>query len=191
MFKAFDDPKGNFSFFPLPSLFFLDPSPFGNGALLVLKKFALNSTALSAAHGAGIKQAAGQVISTFGKDQGSLEVYGLTDRSGSETINMTVSAARANTVLRAVKAALGLSDFHMTSSMGLGERFADEYQENRDNTKNENMRGVACYFWESISTARDPMLVTSIKFAKPPNGGPLLGPLFLGRFRSTPPSPFA
>lgn len=191
MFTAFDDPSGHFSFSPLPAKFFLDQSPFGGGALLVLNKFDKNSTSTNARHGMGIARAVAQVISAFGPQKGLLEVYGISDRTGSESINLTISAARARNALAQVKGALGLSDFNMTSSAGLGERFADEYFQDKDLSNDANMRGVACYFWESISVAQDPVLVLSIKFATPPKGNTMLGPLFLGRFRSSPPSPFA
>lgn len=191
MFTPFSDPGGNFAFVPMPAKLFSDPPVFGGGALLVLNQFATNATSISAKHSAGIKFAAAQVRANFGQDEGVLEVYGVTDRTGSEKVNNTISAARARNVLTTVKATLGLSEFHLTASAGLGERFADEYRQEKDGSKDANMRGVACYFWESIATARDPMLVLSIKFARPPKGDVLLAPLFLGRFQSSPPSPFA
>ncbi|MET3691828.1 hypothetical protein ABID43_001353 [Methylobacterium goesingense] len=191
MLKPFDDPAGYFSFSPIPSKFFLDPPVFGGGGLLVLNKFKTNSASLSAQHGIGIKLAVAQVLTNFGRDQGNLELYGVTDRAGSETYNMTLSAARARSTLTAVKAALGLSEIHLCSSAGLGERFADEYYGEADKTHDAAFRGVACYFWDSLATAHDPGLRLAIQFARPPKGERILGPLYLGRYRSSPPSPFA
>lgn len=194
MFAPVDDPKGNWSFVPIPRKFFLEATPFGGGAVLILNKFLNNSGAVLTTHSPGIAVAIAQARANFGPGNGVLEVYGLTDRTGSDAYNLDLSAKRAKNALLFLKVGLGLSDFNLTWSAGLGERFAAEYYQEKDSTIDANFRGVACYLWDSFSTATDIALQLHIKFASPPGGAgaerSLLGPLHLGRFRSSPPSPF-
>ncbi|GJD54755.1 OmpA family protein [Methylobacterium dankookense] len=195
MFKPFDDPKGCFSFQGLPSKFFLDPSPFGNGALLILHQYANNAMDIDSRHVSGVKQAVAQVRETFGESSGALEFYGITDRTGSDSYNKTLSTTRARNALNRFIAELGFTNSNHTFSNGLGESFDAEYFDAKDGTAHAGFRGVACYFWESSLTARDPVLTTSIAFAKPHSKGSaqessLLGPLHLGRLRANPRSTF-
>jgi hypothetical protein len=195
MFKAFEDPKGCFSFQPIPSKFFLEPSPFGNGALLILHRYANNASDIDSRHVFGVKETVAQVRETFGERSGALEFYGISDRTGSDRYNKALSAAKAKNALNRFVAELGFQSFNHTFSNGLGETFEAEYFDAKDGTAHEGFRGVACYFWESSSTARDPMLTTSIAFAKPHSKGSaqetsLFGPLHLGRLRATPRSTF-
>jgi hypothetical protein len=197
MFTAVSSPTGHFTLLPIPEEFFETPSPFGSGALLVLNKFANNSAALQAAHLEGILIAAAQAKQTFGANGGACEAYGLTDRTGSEQLNLELSARRAKAALTAMSEAMGFQDFNTQFSNGLGERFADEYFQLRDGKegRDDNFRGVACYFWESFSTATDTALRINVAFASPPAGGggrrrTFLAALHLGRHRAQPASPF-
>jgi OmpA family len=196
MFIPTDSPTGHFTLLPMPREFFETPPPFGGGALLVLNKFANNSASLRAEHMVGIRIAAAQAAATFGPSTGSLEVYGLTDRTGSEQLNKDLSGRRARAALEALRAAMGLGDFRATFANGLGERFAAEYFELADNSRDDMFRGVACYLWESFTMARDPILRLEISFATPPTGGSprrrvFLAALHMGRLRAQPASPFA
>ena len=195
MFTAVDSPTGHFALVPIPARFFEVPPPFGAGALLVLNRFANNSAALLPPHMAGIQIAAAQARSSFGSSSGACEVYGITDRTGSETLNRELSKRRAQAALSALTSAMSLLDGAITFSNGLGERFADEYFQASDNSRDENFRGVACYIWESFATATDPFLKVNVAFAAPPLGGGdgrrvFLAALHMGRHRAQPLSVF-
>ena len=196
MFTFIDSPTGQFTLLPFPAEFFDTASPFGNGALLLLNQFANNSAVLRAAHVQGILIAAAQASATFGTGFGALEVYGLTDRTGSEALNLELSTRRAQAALSALSSAMALGSTNVVFSNGLGERFADEYFQKADNTRDAQFRGVACYLWESFSTAIDPILRLNVSFAAPPTGGGgkrrlFLGALHMGRLRAQPRPPFA
>jgi hypothetical protein len=192
MFSEVRSPTGHFSLLPLPAIFFDIPPPFGAGAMLVLNKFANNSSKLLPQHMIGISTAASQ-----GKGiVGACEVYGITDRAGSEDLNKALSVKRANAALTALKTALSLESFNTVFANGLGERFADEYFKNADNSREAGFRGVVCYLWQSFATATDASLKINVAFASPPDGGgdrrrAFLAPLHMGRLRTTPRSPFA
>jgi hypothetical protein len=202
MFSRVDSNTGHFKILPLPADLFLDPSPFGDGALLFLKKFDNNSAALLPAHSQGILLAAGQALATFGQNsRPALEAYGITDRSGSDALNKSLSTKRAQNALDAMIAAMSLSSDRITFANGLGERFADEYFQIKDDRsdpsfRNENFRGVALYIWQSLSTAQETGLRLNVAFAAPPTGGGpgrknFLSFLHLGRIRALPRSPFS
>jgi hypothetical protein len=196
MFLKTLGPKAQFTLLPMPPQFFELPQPFGGAALLVLNDFATNSARLTPEHIAGIRLAAAQASLTFGPRTGSLEVYGVTDRAGSEKLNKDLSNRRASAALEALQSAMGLGEFGVKFANGLGERFAAEYFEDPDNSRQAGLRGAACYLWDSFSTARDTILRLEISFAAPPTGGgsfrrAFLGPLHMGRHRTSPPSPFA
>ena len=95
MFTEVRSPTGHFSLLPFPSNFFETPPPFGAGGLLVLNRFKNNSADLLPEHLAGIQLAAGQANLTFGVGSGACEVYGITDRTGSEDLNRELSSRRA------------------------------------------------------------------------------------------------
>jgi hypothetical protein len=195
VFTEVRSPTGHFSLIPVPSRFFETPPPFGAGALLVLNRFKNNSADLLPEHMVGIQLAAGQANLSFGVGSGACEVYGITDRTGSEELNRELSSRRASAALAALSGAMGLLDGTIRFSNGLGERFADEYFQLADGKpgQDENFRGAACYLWESFATATDPFLRVSVAFAAPPNGGEsrsFLAALHMGRLRAQPASPF-
>jgi hypothetical protein len=102
---------------------------------------------------------------------------------------------RAEAAMDGIRASMSLQG-NIVFANGLGERLADEYFQLPDDTRNANFRGVACYLWESFSTARDPFLRLSVAFATPPTGGSALNRRFLsalhmGRHRAQPRSTFA
>ena len=193
MFSAVDSPSGHFTLMPIPSEFFELPSPFGAGsAMLILQKFANNSAQLVSEHMRGISIAASQANGQVS----ACEVYGVTDRAGSEDLNRALSLQRAVSTLEALKPALSIQPFHTVFAGGLGERFAEEYHQRADNERNENFRGVVCYLWESFSAATDTILKIEVAFAAPPLGGTgrrriFLPPLHMGRLRTVPRPPFA
>ena len=108
MFVSTVGPTGQFTLQPMPPQFFELPQPFGGAALLVLNDFANNSATLTAEHMAGIHLAAAQAALTFGPQTGSLEIYGITDRAGSENLNKDLSNRRANAALDALRGVMGL-----------------------------------------------------------------------------------
>lgn len=131
--------------------------------MLVLNKFANNSSRLLPEHLQAFSIAATQA----GGNVSALEIYGITDRKGSEAVNKVVSTQRANAALGPLKKMLGLSPLSTTFANGLGERFADEYHQR-----------------------------VSVGFATPPTGGGgqgavFLSPLHMGRLRAQPRSSFA
>jgi hypothetical protein len=195
MFTVVTSPTGHFTLAPIPDRFFEIPPPFGAGALLVLNRFANNSAALLPEHIQGIQIAAAQARLSFGPNSGACEVYGITDRTGSEELNRQLSARRAQAALTALSGAIGLLGGSIQFSNGLGERFADEYFQLADGKPGQdaNFRGAACYIWESLSTATDPFLRVNVAFASPPSGGgnrSFLAALHMGRLRAQPVSPF-
>lgn len=195
MFTQVIDPLGFYSLYPMPRTFFETPSPYGNGAMLILNNYPNNSTSITPMHAAGIAIAVAQANAVTGQGEAVLEAYGVTDRTGSDAYNLALSAKRAKIVVETMRSALGSLDWKASWSAGLGERFAAEYYSEVDSTRDSRMRGVVCYIWDSISEARDPFLRTEIQFASPPGSDParrgMLGPLHLGRYKSVPPSPFA
>ncbi|MFO0915865.1 MAG: hypothetical protein U0795_23100 [Pirellulales bacterium] len=196
MFTFTESPTGKFTLIPMPDRFFEFPSSNSGGALLILNGFANNSATLLAEHHLGILIAATQAMASFGTGSGALEFYGVTDRTGSDEYNLQLSRQRAATALNVMKSAMGLADHLVAFSNGLGERLADEYYQKQDNTRSDGLRGVACYLWDSVNRATDPFFRLEIAFAAPPTGGDparraLLGPLHLGRLKSSPRSPFA
>ena len=81
---------------------------------------------------------------------------------------------------------MGLSAASFRFANGLGERFADEYFQSGEDSRDDVFRGVLCYLWESFATATDPFLKVNIAFAAPPleGGGPrriFLAALHMGR----------
>lgn len=196
MFTEVRSPTGHFSLLPFPAEFFEFPPVFGAGALLVLNKFGNNSAALLPQHIQGIQIAAEQAKQTFSNGSGACEVYGLTDRTGSEELNRELSTRRARATLDAMSVAMSFADFNAQFSNGLGERFADEYFKLQDGKpgRDENFRGVACYLWESFSTATDTFLRVNVSFAAPPldpgRRRTFLAALHMGRLRAQPLSPF-
>ncbi len=197
MFSVIQDPTGFFALRPLPSTLFDIASPFGSGAQLFLLRFPKNSATLLPQHLVGIGFAVAQARSTFGSSSGAIEAYGLADRSGSDAFNKQLSDKRAVNVKNTLVGAMGIGDFGTSFSNGLGEQFEKEYfPDDPDNSTNDAFRGVVCYLWESIATARDVALRIQISFATPPMSNrtgraTLLGPLNLGRLRSTPRSVFS
>lgn len=196
MFTTVDSPSGHFILLPFPNDFLELPNPFGVGGLLILNKFANNSARLHPEHVRGIAIAAAQGTATFGAGSGALECYGITDRSGSETLNKVLSTRRAEAALGALGTAMGLGQSNVRFANGLGERFADEYFGQGEDSRNDVFRGVVCYLWESLSAATDPVLRINIAFAAPPleGGGRrriFLAALHMGRLRALPRSPFA
>jgi len=195
MFTVIDNPTGHFTLLPFPSSLFFEPPPFGAGAMLVLNEFRLNSSKLNAEHVRGMTILAGQAQATWGGVELAVgEFFGVTDRSGSDSFNQKLSTQRAKSARDALWGVLGLGDANLTFSVGLGEQFAAEYYQEADNTQHGGFRGVACYLWESLSTARDPGLRIEIASASPPEGGfgnrrIFLPPLHLGRKANG--SPFA
>ncbi|MEO8027226.1 MAG: OmpA family protein, partial [Bryobacteraceae bacterium] len=167
MFSEVRSPTGHFALVPMPGTFFENPSPFGGSALLVLNRFDNNSAKLRSEHLQGITVAAAQASGRVKV----LELYGITDRSGSDALNMALSIRRADAALAALSTALGLGPNNITFANGLGERFADQYFMLKQNARDPTMRGVACYLWDSLSTARDPFLRVAVAFAAPPRGG--------------------
>ncbi len=196
MFTEVRSPTGHFSLLPFPPDFFESPPVFGVGALLVLNKFANNSAALLPQHIQAIQIAAAQAKQTFTADSGACEVYGLTDRTGSDELNRELSSRRAQATLNAMSAAMSFADFNAQFANGLGEQFADKYFKLADGKagKDENFRGVACYLWDSFSTATDTFLRVNVAFAAPPlDGGArrtFLAALHMGRHLAQPASPF-
>lgn len=196
MFTFTEGPTGKFTLIPMPDRFFEFPSSNSGGALLILNGFANNSATLTSEHNQGILIAATQAMASFGTGSGALEFYGITDRTGSADYNLQLSRQRAATALSAMRSAMGLQDRMLAFSNGLGERLADEYYQQQDNTRSDGFRGVACYLWDSLNRATDPFFQLEIAFAAPPTGGDparraLLAPLHLGRLKSAPRSPFA
>lgn len=197
MFSATDDPGGFFALRPLPKLLFDIASPFGSGAQLFLLRFPKNSAQLLPQHLAGVSLAAAQAKQTFGESAGALEVYGLTDRSGTDAFNLGLSTQRAKNAETALRGAMGLGSFNQSFSNGLGEEFEKLYFPNfKDGSSADQFRGVVCYLWESIATARDVGLRIQVAFAAPPMSDDdgrksVLGPLHMGRVRMTPRSTFA
>jgi hypothetical protein len=197
MFSVIADPKGFFALRPLPKSLFDIASPFGSGAQLFLLRFPKNSATLLPQHLAGIGIAAAQARLTFGSSSGVIEAYGMTDRSGSDAFNKQLSVKRAENVKNTLLGAMGLSGSGGSFSNGLGEQFEKEYfPESPEDSSNDAFRGVVCYLWESIATARDAALRIQIAFANPPMSNEtgratLLGPLNLGRLRSSPRSVFS
>ncbi len=197
MFFATNDPGGFFSLRPMPNSVFDIASPFGSGAQLVLQRFPKNSAQLLPQHSAGISVAAAQARQTFGASGGAIELFGLTDRSGQDAFNIGLSTNRARNAENALRIAMSLGDFSASFSNGLGEEFEKLYFPNdKDGSSNDSFRGVVCYLWESIATARDVGLRLQISFAAPPlpagdRRTSVLGPLHLGRLRATPRSSFA
>lgn len=192
MFTSVDSPSGHFTLLPIPREFFEFSSPFGGSAMLILQKFKNNSSQLLSEHMRGIAIAASQASGGVS----ACEVYGVTDRSGSEDLNRALSLQRATNALEALKPALGLLPFNTTFAGGLGERFADEYHQRADNERNDLFRGVVCYLWESLGAATDTVLKIEVSFAAPPLGGfgrrrIFLPPLHMGRLRTVPRPPFA
>ncbi len=193
MFTDVRSSTGHFALLPIPSVFFETPPPFGAGALLVLNRFDNNSAKLRTEHFQGISIAAAQA----GRSVSALEIYGITDRAGSEALNFALSRQRAQTALAALGVAVGLGPTNIQFANGLGERFAAEYFALKGaNDRDANMRGVACYLWESFATATDPFLKVSVAFASPPAGGGgrgrnFLPALHMGRLRMQPRSTFA
>ena len=193
MFTLVESPTNHFTLLPLPSIFFENPPPFGAGALLLLNRFNNNSATLLPAHLQGIAIAAAQAKSSMNSAFASCEVYGFTDRSGSESVNKVMSNQRASAALGAMKAAAGLDGVNFSN--GLGERFADEYFQVDEDARNDVFRGVAVYLWESFNTATDPFLKVNVAFASPSSGIEgrdriFLAALHMGRHRAQPASPF-
>ncbi len=197
MFSATDDPGGFFALRPMPASVFDIASPFGSGAQLFLQRFTKNSAELLPQHAAGISIAAAQARLTFGASGGAIEIFGMTDRSGKDAFNQALSTNRAKNAENALRSAMSLGSFNASFSNGLGEEFEKQYfPKDQDGSSNDRFRGVICYLWESISTARDVGLRIQIGFAGPPltEGDArtsVLGPLHLGRLRATPRSSFA
>jgi hypothetical protein len=192
MFSEVRSPTGHFTLAPIPATYFGTPSPFGSGGFLVLNKFDNNSSVLLRQHRLGIQIAAAQGTGHVS----CCEVYGITDRAGSESLNLALSTRRARGALTALTAALGFRSHNIVYSKGIGERFMAEYYGAADRTRDTNFRGVACYLWESFDTATDAFLRVNIAFAGPPGGGAgsvssYLAPLHMGRLRTMPLSPFA
>src|SRR4051794_3342207 len=96
MFTEVRSPTGHFTLLPFPDNFFEFPPAFGVGAMLVLNKFSNNSASLLAPHIQGIQLAAEQAKQTFSANSGACEVYGITDRTGSEQLNKELSGRRAS-----------------------------------------------------------------------------------------------
>jgi hypothetical protein len=197
MFTATQSPTGHFSLLPFPPDFFELPPVFGAGAMLVLNKFANNSASLLPQHLLGIQIAVEQAKQTFSSGSGACEVYGITDRTGSDELNRQLSTRRAQAALNAVSAAMSFGDFNAQFANGLGEQFAEKYFLLADGKagQNENFRGVVCYLWESFNTATDVFLRVNVAFASPPAGGggsrrTFLAALHMGRHLALPVSPF-
>jgi OmpA family len=195
MFTTVESPTGHFTLIRFPEDFHELPNPFGSGGLLILNRFANNSAQLQSEHKRGLLIAASQARETFGAGNGALEVYGTTDRSGSESLNKALSTRRAEAALATLRDAMALSPSSFTFANGLGERFADEYFAQGEDSRNDVFRGVLCYLWESFSTATDAVLRINVAFAAPPLEGDgrrriFLAALHMGRLRAQPPSPF-
>ncbi len=183
---------GHFTITPFPATLFETPPPFGAGALLVLNKYDNDSFSMRSEHALGISIAAAQAANSVR----ALEIYGITDRAGSESHNLTLSRRRAETARTALMTALGLGPNSITFANGLGERFAAEFFDLKgENDRDPTMRGVACYLWDSFAVATDPFLQVSVAFATPPTGGgrfrSFLAALHMGRLRAQPRSIFS
>jgi hypothetical protein len=193
MIVSVDSPTGHFSIRPIPPRFFFDPSPFGNGGMLVLNSFPNNSSKLVGEHHRGIKVFAAQAKAAFLGGFGAGEFYGITDRTGSESYNFKMSQFRAANARDAVWAAMDFNDERVSFVEGLGERFAAEYFAEADNSRHGGFRGVACYVWPTFATGRDPGLRIEIAAAGPPEGGGAFRRTFLAALhmgRRNPECPF-
>jgi hypothetical protein len=193
MFATVESPTGHFHIRAMPPRFFLDPSPFGDGGMLILNSFKNNSSKLAGEHYRGVEIFAAQAKAAFESGFGAGEFYGITDRSGSEAYNYKMSRFRADNAKSALWAAMGFTDERGSHVEGLGERFAAEYYGKADNSRHEGFRGVACYLWQSFATARDPILRMEIAAAGPPDGGGDFRRLYLAALhmgRRNPDNPF-
>lgn len=104
---------------------------FGSSFFIILRNFALNSSALRRVHGEILSD---HVIPFLRRTASFAEIYGMSDRSGSRRVNYQVSGMRLQEVQRTLQA-LGASSakiFHPFAK-AIGEDFFEDRHDREEN----------------------------------------------------------